>query len=165
MPNTNTKTKIQHAMLALMTKARSRGLFVFLMLKYVPSNPPAVPIIPPTMPPISPGFISRLSFCDLIWPKSRFYGNKCRIPSVTEEKPAKGYEIFWRKKAGQASCLPVPAKSAGSLHRLCRRASGAGKMPALLYHPASAANRFRISSSTSPGLAMVSAISARSTSR
>ena len=96
MPNTNAKAKakpkIQTTMLTLITKARSRGPFVFLMLKYVPSNPPATPIIPPTMPPISPGFISRLSFCGLIWPKSRFYGNKFRIPPVTEEKPAKGYE-------------------------------------------------------------------------
>jgi hypothetical protein len=61
----------------------------------VPINPPATPIMLPTMPPISPispEFMSRLSFCDLIWPKSRFYGNKCRIPSVTEEKPAKGYK-------------------------------------------------------------------------
>lgn len=39
---------------AWIIKRRSRGPAVFLMLKYVPSSPPRIPITPPAMAPIRP---------------------------------------------------------------------------------------------------------------
>ena len=47
----------QQMMEAFMTKTRSLGLLVFLILKYVPIIPPKSPKSPPTIPPISPGCI------------------------------------------------------------------------------------------------------------
>ena len=56
------KIAIQQTVADLIMKERSSGPLVLLMLKYVPTIPPARPKMPPAMPPIhshmAPEFIS-----------------------------------------------------------------------------------------------------------
>ena len=60
---TNRPIAIQQTTLHLIMKARSPGPFVFLMLKYVPIEPPISPRAPPAMPPINPVSMGCFSFC------------------------------------------------------------------------------------------------------